>query len=76
MLRVGSLRGCGVKRASRKLASLKHPADLIRLSPPLLGATPKGAEYRQARWRSLNVTAFVVGLAKRKPTRTQPKCQF
>jgi hypothetical protein len=32
----------------------------------------QGAEYRQARWRSLKVTICVGRLAKRKPTRTQP----
>jgi hypothetical protein len=33
----------------------------------------QGAEYRQARWRSLKVTICVGRLAKRKPTRTQPR---
>ena len=56
MLRIGTLRGSGRKRASRKLAALRATQTsgcLIRLRPPLLGATPKGTQYRQrpARYR-------------------------
>jgi len=64
MLRIGALRGSGRKRASRKLAARKHPAVLFRLRPPLLGATPKGTQYRQARWRSLKVALFMSDQAK------------
>ena len=49
MLRIDALRGSGRKRASRKLAALRATQTsgcLIRLRPPLLGATPKGTQYR------------------------------
>ena len=64
MLRIGALRGSGRKRASRKLASLKHPAVRFRFQPPLLGATPKGPEYRKARARSLKVAMVVRRLSE------------
>ena len=62
---VGASRRCPPiavrKRDGRKLAALKHPAVLIRLRSALLGAAPKGTEYRQrpARYR------FAMKIAKR-----------
>ena len=62
MLRIGALRGSVRKRASRKLAALRATQTsgcLIRLRPPLLGAAPKGTQYRQARCRSRKVALVV-----------------